>query len=134
MNAVDLRGRHLPAREIARLCFDAGWTHADHLLEAVSVAIAESNGYEKRRGARNPNGSVDRGLWAINDQAHRDVPDAVCDDAWQATLIARRLYLAHGWGPWSSFANGQYRGPRAMGYAFDGISNALREMHGYPLP
>lgn len=136
----DPRGRHLLPREIAALAYSAGWIDAQKLLEAVSIAIAESNGYEKRRGpvhadgtVGNPDGSVDRGLWAINSKAHSDVPDSVCDNAKLATAYARKLYLSNGWQPWASYANGQYHGERAMGYAFDAISNMLRVKNGYPV-
>jgi len=106
----------------------------------VSIIIAESNGYEKRRGPvqpdgtiGNPDGSVDRGLWQINSKAHPDISDADCDDAVKATAHARKMYLANRWGSWSSFANLQYRGPKAMGYAFDGVANFLRIKNGFPI-
>lgn len=128
-------------RELALLCYNAGWIDAQKLLEAVSVIIAESNGYVERRGPvhtdgtiGNPDGSIDRGLWAINDKAHKDVPDAACDSPVIATMFARKLYLDSGWRSWSSFANGQYKGAHAMGYAFDGVANFLRLKNGYLLP
>lgn len=133
-------GKHFQPRELAKLCYEAGWTDAQRLLEAVSIIIAESNGYEKRRGPvqpdgtiGNPDGSVDRGLWQINSKAHPDISDADCDDAVKATAHARKMYLANRWGSWSSFANLQYRGPKAMGYAFDGVANFLRIKNGFPI-
>lgn len=139
---VDPRGKHFQPREIAALCYEMGWTDAQKLLEAVSVCIAESNGYEKRRGpvhadgsVGNPDGSVDRGLWAINDKAHPSITDAMADDARQATAIARQIYKdrSYTFRAWASFTNGQYKGSRAMGYAFDGVANFLRLKNGFPL-
>jgi hypothetical protein len=143
--AEDL-GRHFKAREIARICYLAGWKDADKLCIAVAVCIAEGNGYEKRRNYNpevlNPDGtvktpaSVDRGAWMINDLAFPNVPDSVCDDFTKATAVARSIYVGRGgrFTAWAAFNNGQWKGPRALGYAFDGVSNMLREMHGVPVP
>lgn len=133
-------GPHLLPRELAKLCYDAGWIDAQRLLEAVSVIIAESNGYVQRRGPvhadgtiGNADGSIDRGLWAINDKAHPDVPDAACDSPVIATAFARKLYLANGWHSWASVANGQYKAAHAMGYSFDGVANFLRLKNGFSI-
>jgi hypothetical protein len=129
------KGRHLLPREIAALCYAAGWTDADKLLIAVSVCLAEGNGYEGARHV-NTDGSIDRGLWQINDRAHPSVSDEAAYDAKRATLIARGVYIARGatFNAWSAYQNGSYKGPRAMGYAFDGVANFLREKHGFPVP
>lgn len=132
-------GPHLKAHELATLCYKAGWIDAQRLLEAVSIIIAESNGYVLRRGpvhadgtVGNTDGSIDRGLWAINDKAHPDLSDVACDTPVIATRFARKLYLDSGWRSWASFANGQYKDAHAMGYAFDGVANFLRLKNGYP--
>lgn len=135
-------GRRFLPREIAKLCYEAGWTNAENLCIAVAVCLAESNGYEHRwhdNTVTDKDGKVkvvsrDRGLWMINDVSHADVSDDRAYDAIEATHIARRLYNAHGFQPWSSFGNKQYRGAHALGYAFDGISNMLRLRNGVPLP
>lgn len=131
-------GKHFQPREIAKLCYDAGWTDAQRLLFAVSVCIAESNGYEQRKNYNYDSTgallSTDRGIWMLNDKAHPDVSDEVAYDAVKATAVARKIYTAHnGFTPWSSFGNLQFRGPRAMGYAFDGVANFLRVKNGFPL-
>jgi Lysozyme like domain len=132
---MDEKGRHLPAREIAALCYRVGWRDADLLLIAVSVCIAEGNGYEHATHI-NADGSIDRGLWQINDKAHPTVGDEAAYNASRATLIAHGVYMARGrtFNAWSAYQNGSYKGPRAMGYAFDGVANMLRERHGYPVP
>lgn len=129
------KGRHLLPREIARLCFDAGWTHADNLLIAVAVCIAEGNGYERALNV-NTNGSRDRGIWQINDYAHPTVSDEAAFSPVRATLVARGIYMARGssFRAWAAYTNGAWKGPRALGYAFDGVANMLRERHGYPVP
>jgi hypothetical protein len=139
--AEDL-GRHWKAREIARECYAVGWKDTIKLVQAVAVCIAEGNGYEKRRNYNpavlNPDGSVktpasvDRGAWMINDLAFPDVPDAVCDDFVKATKVAWTIYVGRGgrFTAWSAFNNGQYLGPRAMGYAAPGVGNFLLEKYG----
>lgn len=125
---------HLRPRDIAALCYRAGWIDADKLLTAISVCIAESNGYPDARHV-NPDGSIDRGLWQINDRSHSGVSDAEAYDPIQATAYARQLYEDHSnsFRAWAAYTNGAYRGPRAMGYAFDGIANFLRVRHGFPV-
>lgn len=123
--------RILP-RDIAQMCYHAGWIDADRLLIAISVVLAESNGYADAKHT-NPDGSIDRGLWQINNKAHPDVTDEVAYDPYKATAWARKVYLAEGFFPWSAYTNGAYTGPRAMGYAFDGVANFLRIRHGFPV-
>jgi hypothetical protein len=138
----DPRGRHLPAREIARLCYGVGWTDADRLVIAVAVCIAESNGYEKRRhenldAATGDVLSVDRGIWMINDRAHPTIYDAIAYDALRATQAARQIYLAwrSSFGAWAAYTNGRWEGEKALGYAAEGVQSFLLEKHvGYPPP
>lgn len=117
------------------MCYNAGWTNADKLLLAVSICLAESNGYTHARHT-NPDGSIDRGLWQINDQAHSDITDADADDPIKATAWARKIYegRSEGFSSWAAYTNGAYKGPRAMGYALDGVRNYLAEKHGFPVP
>lgn len=128
-----MKGPHIQPREIARLCYQAGWTDADRLLIAVSVCLGEGNGYTHARHT-NDDGSIDRGLWQIN-TIHHDISDDDCDDPVKATAYARKLYEGHSntFAPWAAFTGGAYRGPRAMGYAFDGVANFLRVKHGFPV-
>lgn len=127
-------GKGFLPREIAKLCYQAGWTDAKRLVVAISVCIAESNGYEKRQNV-NPDGSIDRGIWQINDKAFPNVSDAVAYDAVKATRFARQIYVGRNnmFTAWSAFNNGQYKGQRAMGYAFDGVANFLRLENGFPV-
>jgi hypothetical protein len=127
-------GPHIKPRDIAKLCYEADWIDADRLVVAVAVCLAEGNGYTTARHV-NGDGSVDRGLWQINDRAHPSMTDAECDDPKKATAYARKLYeeRSNTFGAWSAFTNGAYRGPRALGYAFDGVANFLRVKHGYPV-
>lgn len=125
---------HLHPRDLAKLCYEAGWIDADKLLIAVSVCIAEGNGYSKAVHL-NADGSTDRGIWQINDKAHPSMSDDECFDPVKATAYARRLYVERGntFNAWAAYTNGAYKGSRAMGYAFDGIANFLRLKHGFPI-
>lgn len=130
-------GRHLLPREVALLCYQAGWIDAQKLLEAVSVCIAESNAYEHRTNV-NKDGSIDRGIWALNDKAFPNISDDVAFNAAKATKMARQIYIGRNntFSAWAAYNNGQYKDPtrNAMIYAFDGISNMLRLKNGYPIP
>lgn len=129
------KGRHLPAREVAKLAYEAGWIDADKLLIAVSVCLAEGNGYARALHV-NDDGSVDRGLWQLNDRAHPNVSDEAAFDPQRATMIARGIYMDRDntFNAWAAYTNGSYKGPRAMGYALNGVRNFLAERHGYPVP
>lgn len=118
------KGRHYLPRELALLCYNAGWIDAKNLATAVAVCIAESNGYEHAVHV-NDDGSTDRGLWQINDSAHPEVSDEVAFNAVRATNYARGLYLDRGFRAWAAYTNQAYRGPRAMGYAAPGVGNFL---------
>lgn len=125
-------GKHFLPRELAKLCYQAGWTDAKRLAVAVAVCIAESNGYEHRTN-HNPDGSIDRGLWQINDRAYPNVTDEMAFDAVKATRFARQIYVGRNnqFTAWSAFNNGQYKGERALGYACTGVGNFLLAENGF---
>ncbi len=126
--------QHLYARDIAKLAYEAGWTDADKLLVAVSVCIAESNGYADRTHV-NDAGSIDRGLWQINDRWHPEVTDAQAFDPVFATTFARGLYRdrSYSFRAWNAYNDGSYKGERAMGYALNGVRNFLAAKYGFPV-
>jgi hypothetical protein len=128
------KGTHLLPRDLAKLNYEAGWTDANQLLISIAVEIAEGNGYVTATHV-NPDGSIDRGLWQINDKAHPDVTDADAFDPVKATAWARKIYVdrGHTFNAWSAYMNGAWRGPQALGYAFDGVANYLRIKHNYPI-
>jgi len=136
------KGRLLLPREIARICYKAGWIDALRLVDAVAVVLAESNGYAKRRGPEhivngvltygNTDGSYDRGMWQIN-TVHKDISDAATDDPVKATAYARKLYLDRGFRPWAAYTSGRYKNERTFVYAIDGVRNFLAETNGMPL-
>jgi hypothetical protein len=93
--------------QVGQLATDAGFTGYSRLL-AVAVALAESGG---RPGARhvNDDGSVDRGLWQVNDLAHADVDDRCAFDA-ACSAHAAFAISDHGanWTPWTTYSSGAY--------------------------
>lgn len=132
--------RYLP-REIAKLCYQAGWIDAQRLVVAVAIVLAESNGYEKRwhDNIAETTGQItsrDRGLWMLNDVAFPKATDIIAYDAVAATRYARQVYVGRGnkFTAWAAFNNGSYKGERALGYAFDGVANFLRLQNGYLIP
>lgn len=117
-------------REIAGLMYDAGWTDANRLCVGVAVMLAESNGYQNRV-AVNPDGSRDRGIFAINDKAHPDIPDDRCFNPAEAVISARWIYnTAKDFTPWAAYDNGQWKNAGALSYAYDAVGNMLRVKHG----
>jgi len=86
---------------------NAGFTGED-FVTAVAVAMAESRCDPLARGS-NP-GSIDRGLWQINDRYHPEVSDAC---AYNAQCNANAAYrISDGgtdWTPWSTYQSRSYR-------------------------
>jgi hypothetical protein len=84
----------------------AGFT-GDNFVKAVAVAMAESGCNPLARGVNS--GSIDRGLWQINDFYHSEVTDACAYDA-QCNANAAYRISDHGsdWTPWSTYNSGAY--------------------------
>src|SRR5215469_3425561 len=101
-------GGALSANAVAALAKAAG-VPADQLATAVAIAMAES--------ALNPNatnvntdGSVDRGLWQINNAAHPDVSDSSAFNP--VTAAQGMLSISNGgtnWEPWVTYQTGAYQ-------------------------
>lgn len=99
----------------ARVASTAGF-RSDRLVTAVAIGLAES---DCTTGARHPNGatpgcpygSLDRGLWQINDCYHAEVSDGCAYDA-QCNANAAYRISAGGtnWQPWTTYTNGDYAG------------------------
>jgi hypothetical protein len=98
----------------ARTGFDAGW-RGETLVTAVAIGLAESSCRPDAHGSNGPtsgcpNGSIDRGLWQINNCYHREVSDAC---AYEARCNAREAFRISGVGsnfnPWSTYKSGAYR-------------------------
>lgn len=105
----------LSMHEIAQLAKDAG-VSCEQLAVATAIAMAESNGnpsaksYNKKtKGC--PSGSLDRGLWQINDCYHPEVDDGC---AYDASCNAEAMFTISSsgtkWSPWSTYKNGAYLG------------------------
>ncbi|GAB3896785.1 hypothetical protein GCM10029964_078680 [Kibdelosporangium lantanae] len=86
---------------------NAGFTGED-FVTAVAVAMAESRCDPLARGS-NP-GSVDRGLWQINDYYHPEVSDACAYDAQCNANAAYRISDGGtDWTQWSTYQSKAYR-------------------------
>lgn len=130
----ELLGHQLQPREIAALAFAAGWTGALELATAVSVCLAESQGYDHAINV-NPDGSRDRGLYQLND-VHKDITDEIAYDPQRATWQAYKLYKARGgFQDWAAYTSGVYLHDSYQGRACVGVCNFLHEaLHGEPVP
>lgn len=119
----------------ARVASAAGWT-GTNLVTAVAVALAESwctTNAKNYNGASAdcPGGSIDRGLWQINDCYHAWVTDACAYDAQCNADAAYDIYGWSGWSAWTTYRNGDYQrywseaqeGVNAIGGAVYGTVN-----------
>ena len=104
-------GRRLPAEEVAKLCWQAGWRRRTELVTAVAVAGAESHWFERAWNSNVDGEGMDRGLFQINEETWPSVtPDAAFDagtNAQYAYAIFRNA--GHRFSDWVSFETGSYR-------------------------
>lgn len=113
--------------DLARLLAQAGFTSGTAAATGLSVVAAES-GRDPAARHVNDDGSVDRGLWQINDRAHPDVTDDEAYDPWLSTkaafLISKGGTSFH---PWAAFTNGAYQTHwEAAKVALDGYARVKR--------
>jgi hypothetical protein len=104
-----------PANLCAQVGLAAGFSESGNLVTAVAVGMAESNcnpfaQYVNGPTPGCPNGSVDRGLWQINNCYHPEVSDA-CAYAAQCNANAAYTISSQGtnWTPWATYNSGAYR-------------------------
>ena len=93
---------------------------------AVAIAIAESGGDCK--ATHNNGGSIDRGLWQINDVWHPEVSD---DCAYDCACNAKSaVAISNGgsdWSPWSTYKSGAYKQYLSYGQqCCDNTAEAIR--------
>lgn len=124
-----LAGERLSPRAIARLCWDAGWRD-ENLITAVCIVLQESAGFTEATHENN-DGSMDNGLWQINNKAHPNVTQAVAFDPAAATKVARALYKDQKFRPWAAYTTGAYMKHRDR--ATRGMVNMWREQYGLDL-
>jgi len=102
---------------IAQAARHAGFT-GSKLTKAVAIALAESDGIDEN--SRNPDGSIDRGVWQINSRYHHEVTNACAHDLNCAARATWRI-SSHGndFSPWVTYGGSRYRGflPRARAAA-----------------
>lgn len=93
---------------LAEILNDAGFPGGTSQADGLAIITAES-GRDPNAKHVNTDGSIDRGIWQINDKAHPDVSDATAYDPILSTKAA--LSISKGgtdYGPWSTFTNGAY--------------------------
>jgi hypothetical protein len=96
------------------------------IVVAVAVALAESSCNPNAQNVNGPtsgcpNGSVDRGLWQINNCYHPDVSDACAYNAMCNAIAAYQISNGGtNWKPWATFLSGAYQ--RYIGAAESAIS------------
>jgi peptidoglycan hydrolase-like protein with peptidoglycan-binding domain len=91
--------------DVAQLARDAGIPR-DQLVTCVAIAMAESGLRPWAYNDRNPNGTVDRGLWQVN-QVNDDSDElfsAEINAAWMARLSGR----GRSWRAWFTFTSGAH--------------------------
>jgi hypothetical protein len=139
----ELRGRQLEPREIAELCYDAGWKDAKHLTIAVAVCLSESQGYDRAINwnyKKDSNGdpildrtgnkivaSEDHGMWQINTSAHPSVSIEEAYNPELATAYAYQIYKrrSNTFNAWYGYFNGICFHDRYLMRATRGVGNFL---------
>lgn len=97
--------------DIARFAYNAGWSGSD-LITAIAICLAESSGDDHATNA-NLDGSLDRGLWQINNRYHSEVSDTTAfnpqgnaDAAHEISLLRNNTVSFQ---PWSTYTGGTYQ-------------------------
>lgn len=123
----------LTPAQIGAYARGAGFTGTG-LRWAIAVALAESGGRTDARHV-NTGGSVDRGLWQINNRAHPDVSDAT---AYDPAGCARAAYAISAggtnWRPWSTYTNGSAGAQMARATSAATVTTAGLTDPGVPVP
>lgn len=108
---------------LADILNEAGFPGGTSQADGLAICQAES-GRDPNAKHVNTDGSIDRGIWQINDKAHPDVTDATAYDPVLATRAA--LSISKGgtdFSPWSAFTNGAYKAHlEAAKVALDGAA------------
>jgi hypothetical protein len=103
------------ADRCAQVARNAGYRTRDRLIMAVAVGMGESRcrssvWHRSRPTPGCPNGSIDRGIWQINDCYHAEVSDSCAQDAQCNANAAYRISRqGTDWRPWAAYQNRSYR-------------------------
>lgn len=94
---------------VAQYAIAAGFK-GDALTTAVAVSFAEDGGHDPQATNTNSDGSVDRGLWQINNKAHPNYSDEYVFDP-QNNAEAAYAISSGGkdWTPWTTYKTGVYQ-------------------------
>jgi len=112
-------------REIAAFAYDAGF-RLNRLVMAVTIALAESNGYRHARHVyvddKNNVLYTDRGMWQLHSYWHAEVSDKCAyDPSCAAKEVFRITKGGREWGQWASFTSDVYKNYRQR--AIKGVIN-----------
>lgn len=152
---MPLLGTQWLARDVCRLLWDNHWRDANVLATMVAVLKAEAQFYEHAFHYNDPadgyDGSTDWGMFELNDGnkggqspdsqgnpqpgGTRPIADVIAfrDKAWdpyQATPIARQMFVNRQFQPWAAYGNGAYKQ-----YVKNGciaVCNMLAVLNGLP--
>lgn len=99
----------LSASTIAGYAKNAGVTGGNVSI-ATAIALAESGGNTDIQSPPNTDGSVDLGVWQINNKAHRDLLNGKDwrDPAQNAAMMFSVSNGGTNWRPWSVYTSGAY--------------------------
>jgi hypothetical protein len=127
-----LLGKQWQPRDLAKLCYDNGWTEAVNLVTIIAVCLSESQGYQ---GAYNDNkdadGNVlsrDCGLFQINIPALKigsDEEKKLFADPDYNVQRARTLFEARGFDPWYAYKLNVYLRDSYIKRAVRGVGNFI---------
>lgn len=113
--------------DLVPLLANAGFSSGTSQATGIAIVAAES-GRDPSAKHVNTDGSVDRGLWQINDRSHPEVTDAQAFDPVEATAAAFKISNGGtNYSPWSTYTNLSYRNhTEAAKVALDGYSRVKK--------
>lgn len=94
----------LTEQDVIRLARGAGFSESD-IPTAVTIAHYES-GFDPNATHRNTDGSIDTGIWQINDKANGDLIAKYggnAKDPASNALMAKAVFDRQGWQAWSTY-------------------------------
>jgi peptidoglycan hydrolase CwlO-like protein len=101
--------------DIVRAAKGAGFTYGAGLQNAVAISCAENPLHDTTATFTNTDGSIDRGLWQINNKWHAEVTDACAFDL-NCSAKATFTISAKGtnFGAWATYQSGKYKNYREL--------------------
>lgn len=103
-------GATLSPVQVGALAYNAGIVSQGALAISIAIAMAESGG-KVNATHKNADGSIDYGLWQINNKAHPNynTNQLITIASYNASAMFAISNGGTNWGPWTTFTDGMYK-------------------------